>query len=148
MNVRLVFVLPLLFASACGAAQPNGGASTEIDALFVAHDAAWNHHDPEELAALFTSDATIVTPSGRRAEAQGEILALFSSGGPTRETTSRMELTSVQWLGDGLALVEGNQALSGPGTAAVGTEARLIAVVRRVDGRFRFVAARPIPGAR
>ena len=119
-----------------------GADSGPIAALLTTQDAAWNKHDPAALAGLFSKDATMVAPSGTRAEGLAAINALFASPGPTKTTTSSTHLDAVQWLGPDLAIIDATQTLGGTGPLA-GATGKLVAVVKLVDGQWRFVAARP-----
>jgi uncharacterized protein (TIGR02246 family) len=115
-----------------------------MSALLEAHDASWNAHDPQRIAELFVQEGTLVTPVGTRVEGREALAELFASPGPTKQTTSVTRVDAVQFLGDDLALIDAHQTLSGPGVEQLGSnEARLTAVVRRVDGQWLFVAARP-----
>ena len=118
--------------------------TNDVTKLLADQDAAWSKHDAAAFAALFTDDATCVSPMGTRATGKTELVALFSQPGPTKKTSSSTVLLAVQALSADLFLVDARQTLSGPGVAELGgNTANLTAVVKRVDGKMRFVAARP-----
>jgi uncharacterized protein (TIGR02246 family) len=140
---------PLLFAilAACACEQNTPSSSNEagLVELIEAHDDAWNAHDPTALAALFADDGTLVTPRGDHIQGRDALEVSFAEPGPTKQTQSSARLDRVQWLADDLALIDATQTLSGPGVARIGaSEAKLVAVARRIDETWRFVAARPI----
>ncbi len=142
---NLFIALALILApSACSSSTPKA-RTIDLAALAEAHDAAWNRHDPEAMAALFAEDGTLVTPRGTRAEGQQELLTLLSQPGPTRETTSTTRFGDVQWLADDLVLLDGVQTLDGPGVEQMGgaSEAHVVAIARHVGDDWRLVAARP-----
>jgi uncharacterized protein (TIGR02246 family) len=128
---------------ACGSSTSDTAPTLDVEALAQRHDDAWNHHDPGEMTALFADDATVVTPSGRRVEGRAELRALFSAPSPTNQTSSTTRFVGIQHLSSELVLLDGVQTLRGPGTEAVGAEARILAVAARRDGRWQIVAARP-----
>ena len=132
-------LLPLILSACATSANP-----AEIEALVAAHDAAWNAHDPDDLAALFVEDATLVTPTGARVEGNAALRQMFASPGPTKSTTSTTTIEAVQWLDDNLALVDARQSLDGPGVEMLGaSQARAVLVVRKDAGQWKIVAARP-----
>lgn len=150
--------LPLCLALACSSASASSAGSaddpraerrsqaevrSEIESLGQSIEDAWNAHDAEAHAALFLPEATLVTPMGSRVSGRGDILAMFSSPGPTKQTSTEIEIEAIEILGPDLVFFDAVQTLSGPGTEAVGTQARLAAVARRVDGEWRLLAARP-----
>ena len=138
----LPFLTVLACASACGA-DPS---TAELAELMVAHDNAWNAHDPDAMVALVTEDATVIAPQGKRVQGHEALRELYASPGPTKQTTSRTRIDSVQWLTEDIALVDATQSLSGPGVAMMGvSEAHVVAVAKRVDGQWRFSAVRPFP---
>lgn len=125
-------------------AAPASVQAPDVASILEAHDAGWNAHDPEQLAGLFVADGTLVTPTGTRVEGHDALVELFASPGPTKQTTSVTRVESVQFLEDDLVILDAHQTLSGPGVERLGaSEARLTAVLRLVDGEWRFVAARP-----
>ena len=71
----------------------------------------WATHDPKQLAALFSADATIINPWGRVAKGNAEIEKMFADEqvGPTaplKDTTQTFTVTSWRSLGAGHALVD------------------------------------------
>lgn len=115
-----------------------------LEALLAAHQEAWNTHDVDRTMALFADDATLVTPMGTRAVGAAAIRDVMAAPSPTKQTTSVMELEAVQWLSDDLVVIDAKQTLAGPGVAVLGaSEAKLVAVARRVDDSWKLVAARP-----
>ncbi len=141
-TLTLVFALLTPTLAACGTTA-EAAPSIDLEALAASHDDAWNRHDPAMQAALFTADATVVTPSGDRVEGVEAIRELFSQAGPTNDTTSSTRFVGMQQLSAGLVLLDGVQTLEGPGAEIVGSEARIVAVAERRDGRWQLVAARP-----
>lgn len=136
-------------ASSADLASPSTPDRAGVQAAIDAHDTAWNAHDPSALAGLFAPQGTLVTPTGNRLEGHDALQASFAQPGPTTQTQSASQIDGVQWLADDLVLVDARQTLSGPGVEMLGvSEANLVAVLRRVDGDWKFVAARPYIPAR
>lgn len=153
-NPRILATALVLTLSACAndaqstTDAPAGAAARqgEIEQLLADHQVAWNAHDADGLAAQFADDGTLVTPTGNRVAGRDAIRQVMASPGPTKQTQSRVELDGVQWLGEGLAVVDATQTLTGPGVDQLGTDrAKLVAVVRRDADGWQFVAARPFP---
>lgn len=149
MNTAKTVLLATLSAFSCATPRsdtrsPASHSRDAIVELVEAHDTAWNAHDPAALAALFADRGTLVTPRGNRIEGRAALRDSLGEPGPTKETSSSSRLDAVQWLAEDLALIDASQTLSGPGVEVLGVaEAKLVAVVQRIDGEWRFVAARP-----
>src|SRR5262245_4433781 len=79
-------------------APPAALEPADLASLAAEHDAGWNAHDPDALAALFVDDAVAVIPSGRRVEGRAALRELFAEPGPTKSTTSRSQIDSVRAL--------------------------------------------------
>jgi uncharacterized protein (TIGR02246 family) len=140
--IALALTIECIALTACGASPPSDPSG--VQALVRDMDTAWNAHDPDRMLALFGEDATLVTPTGTRAEGRPQIAALLAQPSPTAQTRSRTRVDAVQWLRDDLVLIDAVQTLEGPGVAQVGAaEAALVAVARRTDGRWVLVSARP-----
>lgn len=148
MNLRIPAAIALLTATACASTPDRAAPPSEhaLTALLEAHDEAWNAHNPDAMTALYTPEASVVTPTGKRYEGTDALHECFAAPGPTKQTTSSTRLDAVQWLGPDVALIDATQTLSGPGVEVLGVgEAHLIGVVERRDGAWKFAAARPLP---
>lgn len=143
MHALALAAFSLFVASADPTPVADAPIDPAVSRLISAHDAAWNKHDAKALASLFTGDATVVTPAGRRAVGDAAILAMFAEPGPTKKSTSSTRVVAVQKIADDLVLVDAVQSLQGMPEGPA--EATLIAVLRRgADGGWRFVSARPV----
>ena len=148
---RIVVSISVVAALGCGAPAPSPATrrsaqtARELGRLPRQHALAWNAHRPDAFAALFTPDATLVTPSGTRAEGRSALLEVFARPSPTSESSSTTRIEAHQWLADDLLLIDAVQTVEGPGDER--GEARLVAVVRREGDGWRFVAARPYVAA-
>ena len=70
--------------------------------------AAWNKHDPKQMAAFFVPDADLVNPFGRRPRGTAEIEKLFTDEhkGVMAGTTYAGTIESIRYLGDRYAIVD------------------------------------------
>lgn len=130
-------------------AVPAAIVPADLDSLAVAHDAAWNAHDPDALAALFVDQAVVVTPVGRRVEGRAAVRELFAEPGPTKQTTSSSRVDSVRAIDGEHAFVTMTHTLSGPGVEQIPSpQARLVGLARRSDRSWQLVEAHvfPMPG--
>jgi uncharacterized protein (TIGR02246 family) len=145
IQVLLLLCFPALGCHPARDSERAPSASAAVlEELFAAHDQAWNRHDAQAMAALFSPDGTLVTPSGTRVEGHDALVSLFSQDGPTKSTSSVTRIDAVQWLSEDLVIVDATQHVSGPGTEdASGVDAQLVAVVRQVDDAWQIAAARP-----
>lgn len=154
--MKTLTTLALLSLVACAGQTPDpvapGFADSDpaVEGWLSEHDAAWNAHDADAMAALFTEDATLIAPNGRRIESRASLRELFASPGPTKQTTSRTRLDALQWLAADVVLIDATQTLEGEGVAMLGSPiAHLTAVARREGDGFRVMAARvTVPSAR
>lgn len=134
-------------ANAVPAAAPSVSAAVEADLtrLLAAHDTAWSTHDTKALAALFTSDCTVVTPNGKRIVGQAELLAMFATPAPNKTTTtiSRTRVLALQLLAPDVVLIDAAQQVMDAPDVRMG--ARMLFVARRSDGVWRIAAVRLNP---
>jgi uncharacterized protein (TIGR02246 family) len=86
-----------------------------IRALEEAYDSAWNAGDVRSLVAAFTPDAVIVNPMGKRAQGQAEISRVLEEflGGAARGSRHKSVVFGVEFIGDDVALVDGEARLEG-----------------------------------
>jgi uncharacterized protein (TIGR02246 family) len=93
-----------------------------IRALEEAYDSAWNAGDVRSLVAAFTPDAVIVNPMGKRAQGQAEIGRMLGEflGGAAQGSRHKSVVLGIEFIGDGVALVDGEAKLEGmTGTGGV-----------------------------
>jgi uncharacterized protein (TIGR02246 family) len=80
-----------------------------------AYDSAWNRGDVGALVALFRDEAVIVNPRGQTVRGRAELEPLIRQflGGPARGSTHRSVIEKVHFLGDDVAIVDGEATLDG-----------------------------------
>ncbi|HVT65727.1 MAG TPA: SgcJ/EcaC family oxidoreductase [Mycobacteriales bacterium] len=119
-------------------------AQSDVAVLFDRLCKAWTTNDGAELGALFTDDGTLINPFGQRADGRDEVTAMYGEyfGGLLRGTAATFDIETVRSITDTDALVDGRQPITAPDGAVV-LDVHVTALVRRVDGDWRFVDVRP-----
>jgi uncharacterized protein (TIGR02246 family) len=92
------------------------------------YDAAWNRGDVEVLIALFQDEAVIVNPRGQTARGRAEIEQVMRQflAGPAARSTHTSVIRQVHFLGDEVAIVDGEATLNGIIGPDGGTEPPLV----------------------
>lgn len=111
---------------------------------------AWNEHDAKKMAALWTDDATLINPMGRKAHGKAEIEQLLTDEQTTvfRNSTAKLvDLQVTRRLGpnlvfcDGEVMVDGIQAPDGSPLPSM--RVHLVQLMERKGGRWLVAEARP-----
>jgi uncharacterized protein (TIGR02246 family) len=105
---------------------------------------AWDSNDGEAFGAQFTDDGTLINPFGERATGRAEVTAMYVQyfAGMLGGTTSTVQVQSLREIDRTNALVDADQNILAPdGTVVLAVH--LTALLRLVDGEWRFVDARP-----
>jgi uncharacterized protein (TIGR02246 family) len=140
--------------------QGLGGLSTDlknentIRKLYADFMAAWNKHQPKEMAAFWAIDGDNMEPDGRHAKGKAEVEKLFTEEQKSVFKDSTINLTiETVWFPDAeTALVDGTYTLSGvkdlQGGAVPTRRGHLTAVLIREDNKWMVAAGRamiPVP---
>lgn len=135
------------------ASQPlTGSAEQEIAIIerrvgdFVA---AWNRHEPAQMASVWHDDGDLIDPFGRIAKGRQQVQALFrdDQSGVMKTSTNQIAIASVRLLSSDLAVVDGQSTLTGMRDPA-GRELppftpHVFMVVCKREGDWRILCARP-----
>jgi uncharacterized protein (TIGR02246 family) len=120
----------------------------EIRDLYVAFVADWNKHNPQALADRWAVDGDHLEPDGRVAKGRDEVRALFVKQHETvfAKTKLELELTSVWFISETVALADGAYSISGivdPSGNPVGErKGHLTSVLLREQGTWWVAASR------
>jgi uncharacterized protein (TIGR02246 family) len=111
-------------------------------------NAAWNRHDPDDMAASLSDDAQFITVNGAwtttRAGFRDLMQRLHGASGPYRASVRKTPEMHVRLLSPDIAVLHSrfwidgevqHDALSQPSRECVGTR-----VLRRIGGRWQVVA--------
>jgi uncharacterized protein (TIGR02246 family) len=149
--------LVLLAAAATpAAAQSNeGGIASDIAnekavrALYGQFVLAWNRHDWQALADMWTIDGDHMEPDGAIAKGRDSIAAAFKrghDGGPFAHTQLQLSLADVWFVSGDVALVDGGYAISGirtpEGTELPERRGHLTSVLLKEHGKWYITASR------
>ncbi|HEY8666400.1 MAG TPA: SgcJ/EcaC family oxidoreductase [Tepidisphaeraceae bacterium] len=111
--------------------------------------AAWNRHDPAQMALLWAEDGDLINPWGRVAKGRGQVQQVFRDEhqGMMKSCSHQMNIQSVRMIGDDTALVDGECTLSGA-RGADGKEIptfkpHVFFVMNKKDGEWHAAAVRP-----
>jgi uncharacterized protein (TIGR02246 family) len=110
--------------------------------------AAWNKHDPTQMASSWAQDGDLINPFGRPAKGRSQIEQLFreEQTGPMKQTTHQMTVTSVRILPGDLAFADADCQISGmvgkDGKQMPPFTPRVFFVMGKKDGNWKILAAR------
>jgi uncharacterized protein (TIGR02246 family) len=110
---------------------------------------AWNKDDTKAMAALWTSDGTLINPVGRFARGPADVEQIFIDEHSHMFKGTKYEASDVkvQWVTDGVAIVDITANISGikgaDGAAAPDYPHHVIWVFVKKGGKWMTAAARP-----
>ncbi len=111
--------------------------------------AAWNRHEPAQMASVWHDDGDLINPWGRIAKGREQVQALFRDehSGPMKTCTYHMTTTSLRLVSGDVAVVDSESTLTGMRDAA-GKELppykpHIVLVLNKRDGEWRILCARP-----
>ena len=96
-------------------------------------------------------DGDLINPIGKMAKGRTEIEKLVSEehNGPLKNSKAEMAVQNIRFLDDDLALVDAEHNLEnakGPGGKVLKHQTfRVTAVLKKEDGKWFWVSARPVP---
>ena len=138
--------LLLLAASAPARARDLTGDETKIRALIDGFVAAWNHHDPDGLAARFDVDADCSDPWGSTAKGRDEIARMAGDReGFFATTTFAVSGVAIRPVSNDAAIVELNGRVMGlqpPNASAPQAEETIELVVSQREQRWLIASIR------
>src|SRR5437016_737360 len=78
-------------------------------------EAAWNKHDPQGMASVWSAEGDLINPFGRKARGIAEIVKLFQEehNGPMKSSTFKVTSVSVRYVEPDLALVDADAEING-----------------------------------
>jgi uncharacterized protein (TIGR02246 family) len=138
----------LLLTLAAGAWAADGGLTADVHARNAQFKAAWDKHDPQAMAALWTEDGDLINPFGRFAKGRAEVEKLFRDEhtGMMKGTTfnilsdSSREIAPDVAVGDWEAEITGMQGPDGPMPPL---KNHITVVYVKRNGQWWVAAARP-----
>jgi uncharacterized protein (TIGR02246 family) len=118
--------------------------TSEICKIEEAYDAAWNAGDVEALIALFSPDAVVVNPLGKIARGRAEIQCVLEQflAGAARGSRHTSTVSSIDFITDEVAIVDGEAQLEGVSDAALRQSVlahNFTDVMVKIDGNW-FIA--------
>jgi uncharacterized protein (TIGR02246 family) len=132
--------------SSAGTGIGDDQAIRQVMAEFVA---AWNRHDPTQMASYWAQDGDLINPFGRPAKGRLQVEQLFAEeqGGAMKRSTHQMTVTSARILPGDVAIVDGDcniTGMAGPdGKEMPAFNPHLFMVLGKRDGNWKVLAARP-----
>lgn len=115
-----------------------------IDKLIEDYEGAFNGGDGNAVAALFTTRAVLVGPSGElcvgRAEIQKDVTEALA--GPFKGAKAALRIGRVEMVKPDVAVVEGMAELMGQGLPMT---ARFLSTMVREDARWRIASIAAVP---
>ncbi len=110
--------------------------------------AAWNKHDPQAMAAVWSAEGDLINPFGRKARGIADIVKLFQEEHTTAMKSSTFTVTSmsVRYIEPTLALADWDAEISGimnpDGTPGPTTKPHVTSLLRKSGGKWWVLAAR------
>ncbi len=111
--------------------------------------AAWNRHEPAQMASVWHDDGDLIDPWGRIAKGRQQVQALFrdEQAGPMKTSTHQIAISSVRLVSSDLALVDGEGTVTGvrdsSGKELPPFKPHVFMVVAKRDGEWKILSARP-----
>jgi uncharacterized protein (TIGR02246 family) len=138
-------------AKADGKVVPDRTREADVKAIRATADAfakAYNAHDPQAIAALFSPDGEIVDESGDARQGRTEIEGVFSAVFEEYpEATMSVDITAIRFLGGGLAEEDGSvKVVHAPGEMP--EQNRYTVLHLKQDGKWMMASARDLPDDR
>lgn len=153
-TVLLTLVSGVCFAASPKAASSKAASSTaepsnesQIQKRTDEFVAAWNKHDPTEMAYLWSADGDLINPAGQKASGLMQIQRLFQAeqSGLMKQSTFKVNSMSVRLIEPTLAIVDADLEVSGvaaPDGTTMTIKPHVINVMRKSGGQWWIVAAR------
>lgn len=109
--------------------------------------AAWNKHDPTEMAYLWSADGDLINPFGQKASGLLQLQRLFQTeqSGPLKQSTFTVGRTSVRFLEPGLALLDADVEITGianPDGTTGTIKPHVTNLMRKSGGQWWIVSSR------
>ncbi len=145
--MRRVLAAAVAAVLICAVSFAQGSNEQQIRARSEAFAAAWNKHDPTEMAYFWSVDGDLVNPYGRSAKGLLEIQRLFqdehSKG--LKQSTYTITGQKVRFIAPNLAVVDQDAEISGianPDGTTVTMKPHVVALWRKSGGEWWIVTAR------
>lgn len=146
--------IPILLgapASANSVHQISSSTIPELQRIVQTQEAAWNNGNARAWGSVFSEDATFVNIRGEFYQGRTAIIQLHIRilEGPYKGSHTTMSIRRITQLGDGIALIETDNEVSGfqalpPGVAATSAgilRTRLIYIARKQGGGWKIISA-------
>jgi uncharacterized protein (TIGR02246 family) len=137
--------------TACSALTSWAGASDEdaIKQTMQSFVQSWNKHDAKAMSENWLENGDAINPAGRVARGRAEVEKLFMDEHSTmmKSSTATMDVTHVNMLADGVALVDMEMKITGmtspEGKAMPPMPLHVAAVMKKDGGSWKLSNARP-----
>jgi uncharacterized protein (TIGR02246 family) len=111
--------------------------------------AAWNRHEPAQMASVWQDDGDLISPWGRIAKGRDQVQAQFreEQAGPMKTCNHQMSITSVRLVSGDVAVVDSECTLTGmrdqSGKELPPYKPHVTLVLSKKDGQWGVLCARP-----
>lgn len=149
----IICVLILCLSVYSYAAKNSKGAAKKdedaIRTLATAMVTSWNAHDAKQMAALWSSDGTLINPMGRVANGRKAVEQLFSEEHSTmlKQSTATLSVLAVQWIKPDVAVVDHEMNVTGilnrEGTPAPDMNFHVVTTEVKAGGKWWIASCRP-----
>lgn len=145
--MRRVLMATVLFVLVSGVAWAAPTNEEQIRKRFDDFAAAWNKHDPTELAYFWSADGDLINPMGRKAKGLTEIQRLFQDEQTTlfKQSTFHAGPQSIRYLEPGLAVVDADvdiQNVLNPDGSTANMKVHVANLMKKSGGQWWIVSAR------
>src|SRR3954465_936732 len=139
----LVGVTVLFAGAAAGAFQETSGDTKALDEALEAYQAAFNAHDAKAVAALYTEDADLVLPDGKRLKGRAIIeKALAEQFAQNPKVTGKSALTSRRFIKPDVVAEDGRWEESGYAREGFSPKGLYTFVLVKQGGKWLVVCER------
>ena len=144
-RVMMASVAAILISAVAVAKESN---DQQIRNRVAEFEAAWNKHDPQAMAAVWSAEGDLINPFGRKARGIAEIVKLFQEEqtGVMKSSTFSVTAVSVRYVEPTLALVDADAEISGiaspDGSPAPTLKPHITNLMRKSGGKWWILAAR------
>ncbi len=138
------------YASEAGAFMGAAGQEARgMEQSLADFAAAWNRHDPANMAACWAQDGDLINPFGRVAKGQDQVEQLFrdEQQGPMKTCSFQMRVSAVRLASNDIAMADADCTLTGirspDGKEQPVFKPHIFFVMSKKEGDWKILSARP-----